>query len=349
MIAVIMAGGIGTRFWPLSRKKNPKQYLKIVSEKSMIQMTVERLLSKIAMNDIYVVTSSDQAELVQRELPHLPLKNIIIEPFGRNTAPCIALSALYLSKSYPQDELMFVLPADHVVQDVDKFLNYLEIGVVAAEESNLVTFGIEPEYPATGYGYIEAAEKYSDTMFNVKQFKEKPDLETAKQFIKEGNFFWNSGMFLWRIDTILKSFEKYLPKISELLENISEKWVLNNTDITAEYEQMPKIPIDIGIMEQAKKRIVVPVNFGWSDVGGWKALYDISEKDESQNVFKTNCTELNSKGCLVISNKKVALIDVDDLVVVDSEDAILITKKDSSEKVKNIVSILEEKKEDKYL
>jgi mannose-1-phosphate guanylyltransferase len=344
-----MAGGIGTRFWPLSRKKNPKQYLKIVSEKSMIQMTVERLLSKIAMNDIYVVTSSDQAELVQRELPHLPLKNIIIEPFGRNTAPCIALSALYLSKSYPQDELMFVLPADHVVQDVDKFLNYLEIGVVAAEESNLVTFGIEPEYPATGYGYIEAAEKYSDTMFNVKQFKEKPDLETAKQFIKEGNFFWNSGMFLWRIDTILKSFEKYLPKISELLENISEKWVLNNTDITAEYEQMPKIPIDIGIMEQAKKRIVVPVNFGWSDVGGWKALYDISEKDESQNVFKTNCTELNSKGCLVISNKKVALIDVDDLVVVDSEDAILITKKDSSEKVKNIVSILEEKKEDKYL
>lgn len=350
MIAVIMAGGIGTRFWPLSRIKKPKQYLKIVSEKSMIRMTVDRLLNKISIKDIYVVTSLAQVELVIREIPELSEKNIILEPFGRNTAPCIALSALYLSRLYKSDELMFVLPADHLIENEDKFIEYLERAVVAAEDKNLVTFGIEPDYPATGYGYIEASEeeKYYK-MFNVKQFKEKPNYETAKKFIDAGNFFWNSGMFLWRIDVILGNFKNLLPKVSQLLEKISNKWENEIVDISAEYEQMPKIPIDIGIMEQAEKRIVVPVKFGWSDVGGWKALYDISEKDENQNVIPVNCTEINSKNCLVISDKKVSLIDIDDLIIVDTKDALLISRKNSSEKVKTIVDLLKKNNEKRYL
>ncbi len=342
MIALIMAGGVGTRFWPLSRESNPKQFLKIVSDKSMLQMTVERLLPKIKMGDIYIVTAQFQVELIKRHIPQLPVENIIIEPFGMNTAPCIALSAQYLTSKYSKSEKMIVLPADHLIAHRNDFLASLDVGEISAEQDNLVTFGIKPNYPATGYGYIEASREIEKGMFNVKQFKEKPDLETAKAFLDAGNFFWNSGMFMWKIETILKAYQDYLPKVTQILEKIQTKWNLKglSADISEEYVQMPKIPVDIGIMEKAEKRAVIPVNYGWSDVGSWKALYDIYPKEENNNVLKCQNETIDSKNNYIHSDKFVALIGVENLVVIDSRDALLIASKDRSEDVKKIVEKL---------
>ncbi len=342
MIALIMAGGIGTRFWPLSRRTNPKQFLNIISEDSMLQMTVKRLQPKIKIEDIYIVTANSQVELTGKHLPCLPQENIIIEPFGMNTAPCIALSAQYLARKYNKNEKMIVLPADHLIANRDDFLASLELGSHSADKDNLVTFGIKPDYPATGYGYIEAGKKIDEQRSFVKQFKEKPDIKTAEQFLSSGNFFWNSGMFMWKIETILDAYKKYLPKVAQILEKINAKWNEDGllADISSEYKLMPKIPVDIGIMEQAEKRVVIPVDYGWSDVGSWKALYDISEKDKNNNVINCENEIINSNNNYVNSKKFVALIGIDNLVVVESDNALLIASKDRSEDVKKIVEKL---------
>lgn len=342
MIALIMAGGVGTRFWPSSRKTNPKQFLNIISEDSMIQMTVKRLHPKIKMEDIYIVTAASQAELTKKHLPKLPSENIIIEPFGMNTAPCIALSAQYLARKYDNSEKMIVLPADHMIAMRDVFLNSLDIGEKSADKNNLVTFGIKPNYPATGYGYIEAGNKIDEQEFSVIQFKEKPDIKTAEMFLNSGNFYWNSGMFMWKIETILEAYQAYLPKVAEVLEKINSRWNDDGVaaDITAEYSLMPRIPVDIGIMEQAEKRVVIPVDYGWSDVGSWKALSDISEKDENNNVINCENEVINSENNYINANKFVALIGVDNLVVVDTKDALLVAQKNCSEDVKKIVERL---------
>ena len=342
MIALIMAGGIGTRFWPLSRKTNPKQFLNIISEDSMLQMTVKRLHAKIKIEDIYIVTAGTQADLTSKHLPCLPQENIIIEPFGMNTAPCIALSAQYLARKYDKNEKMIVLPADHLIALKDDFVASLEIAAAAADKDDLVTFGIKPDYPATGYGYIEACDKIDEHKFSVVQFKEKPDLQTAEQFLNSSNFFWNSGMFMWKIETILNAYKEYLPKVAQILEKIDTRWDEDglSADISSEYAQMPKIPVDIGIMEQAEKRVVIPVDFGWSDVGSWKALYDISDKDKNNNVINCEYETINSNNNYINSKKFVALIGIDDLVVVESDDALLIAKKERSDDVKNIVEKL---------
>ena len=346
MVALIMAGGIGTRFWPLSRESNPKQFLNILSNRSMIQMTVDRMLSQIQIEDIFIVTAASQVELTKKHLPKLPEENIIIEPFGMNTAPCIALSAAYLARKHDENEKMIVLPADHLIALKDDFLASLEVGAESADRDNLVTFGIKPNYPATGYGYIEAGEKIDDLRFNVKQFKEKPDLKTAKEFLEAGNFFWNSGMFMWKINTILKAYQDYLPKISSVLEAINSKWDSEGlqADFSEEYGRMPKIPVDIGIMEQAEKRVVIPVDYGWSDVGSWKALYDISEKDENGNVMNCKNEIIDAENNYVNTDKFVSLIGVGNLIVVESDNAILIADKDRSEDVKKIVEKLKKDK-----
>jgi len=351
MIALIMAGGTGTRFWPLSRKKNPKQFLNIISDESMIQMTVKRLLPKIKIEDIYIVTAGSQSEITKKHLPDLPDENIIIEPFGMNTAPCIAFSAQYLKRKHDKNEIMIVLPADHLIAHTDDFLASLEVGRVYADKNNLVTFGIMPNYPATGYGYIEAGMELQEGTFEVKKFKEKPDLETAKTFLSSGNYFWNSGMFMWKIETIIQAYDKYLPKISQVLADIDISWNKNGlkADISSEYALMPKIPVDIGIMEQADKRVIIPVDYGWSDVGSWKALYDISDKDENNSVLKCENILINSKNNYINTKKFIALIGIEDLIVVESEDAILISKKEKSEDVKKIVEKLKKSKIEKLL
>jgi mannose-1-phosphate guanylyltransferase len=342
MIALIMAGGVGTRFWPLSRTSKPKQFLNIASQRSMIQMTVDRLLPKIAMEDIYVVTGASQVALTQEHLPQMPRENIIVEPFGMNTAPCIALSAAYLQRRYASGDVMVVLPADHLIKDQEAFLASLDAGEAAACQEQLVTFGIQPSYPATGYGYIEGGDELQSGMFNVKQFKEKPDVETAVQFLASGNFYWNSGMFMWKIDTILDAFAAHLPEVMPVLKSINAAWDAQgtNADFAAPYAQMPKLPIDIGIMERAPRRVVIPVNYGWSDVGSWKALYDISETDANNNVLQADVQCINSSGCYVRADKTVALIGAENLIVVDTPDALLVADMKQSEAVKKIVDTL---------
>ncbi len=351
MVALIMAGGSGTRFWPLSRRNRPKQFLQISDEKSMIQLTVERLNGLIPLENIYIVTAQSQVLLVKEHLPKLPTGNIIIEPFGMNTAPCIGLSLAWLYNKIPHSESIIVLPSDHVIRDRSAFLQSLELAEKPASEGYLVTFGIIPDYPATGYGYIEAGESTEDRIFNVKRFKEKPDIETAKEFLKQGNFFWNSGMFFWKFDTIWKAYEKHLPQITALLEEIRFVWKHQNIDasIVDIYAKMPRIPIDIGIMEKAEKRVVIPVDYGWSDVGSWKALSDISAKDEDGNYLPENSSVIDAKNNYISTHKYVSLIGVDNLCVIETDDALLITTKERSEDVKKVVDILTKNKQDNLL
>jgi mannose-1-phosphate guanylyltransferase len=351
MVALIMAGGTGTRFWPVSRKSRPKQFLKISGDKSMIQLTVERVQGAVSMDKIYIVTAQSQVELVRQHLPALPVENIIIEPFGMNTAPCIGLSLAYLHGRIAPDESILVLPADHVIKDKEKFLASLKTAEQPAAEGNLVTFGIVPDYPATGYGYIEAGEQQAEGIFSVKRFKEKPDLETAQAFLQQGNFFWNSGMFYWKYDVIYQAFEEYLPQVASLLEEIRFIWKHQGAqaNIVDIYAKMPKLPIDIGIMEKAEKRSVIPVDYGWSDVGSWKALADISSTDENGNYLPGKHIALDAKNNYINSDKFVSLIGVDNLVVIETEDAILVTTKDRSEDVKKVVDTLAAEKQDNLL
>jgi len=314
-------------------------------------MTVERLLPAVELEKIYIVTAASQVALTKQHLPDLPIDNIIIEPFGMNTAPCIGLSAKYLAMKHDLDESMIVLPADHLIAMEKDFLDSLLTGEKSALEDYLVTFGIKPNYPATGYGYIEAGQSLDTERQIVEQFKEKPDRETAKEFLQAGNFYWNSGMFMWKIETILKAFADYLPKVSGVLDEIGAVWENNglDADFSQLYGKMPRIPVDVGIMEQAEKRVVIPVDYGWSDVGSWKALYDVSEKDAEGNVFRCENENLQSRDNYVYSNKFVAMIGVENLVVIDSGDALLIADKSKSEDVKKIVEKLTADELDKYL
>lgn len=342
MIGLIMAGGSGKRFWPLSRQEFPKQYLKITSDISMIGMTFKRLLEKIEKKNIFIVTSEDQVHLIKENISDISDENIIIEPIGMNTAPAVALSMKYLSERYNGNEVVFVGGADYEIGNLDEFIASLDLAEKAALHGDLVTFGVKPEYPATGYGYIEAGNK-ADFGFKVKTFKEKPDEATAIEFLKDGNYYWNSGMFMWRLDAILEAYSRYLPKVYSLIEGIGNIWKKEgyNADISEIYSKMPKIPVDTGIMEQAENRIVIPVDYGWSDVGSWKSLYEISKKDSSGNVLKCDSFNIDSSCNYVNSQKYVALLGVKNLVVVDTKDVLLITDMDKSENVKDIVSALE--------
>ncbi len=351
MIALIMAGGVGSRFWPLSRKTMPKQFLNIVSEKSMIQMTVERLKPLIDIKDIYVVTSNDQKELVRIHLPELPDENIIAEPFGMNTAPCIALSNLYLKRKYENNETVIVLPSDHLIKDEKNFLEKIKLAEKGADKGYLVTFGIKPDYPATGYGYIEMSEKLFDEIYIVNSFKEKPNLETAKHFLSTGQFLWNSGMFIWKLETIIDEFSKHQPEMMNLIKEISNIWDKEGilASIDEIYKKMPKLPVDIAIMEKAQKKAVIPVDFGWSDVGSWKALYDVLEKDKDNNVIKSENIVIDSKNNLVLSKKLISLIGVENIALIETDDAILLVNMNRTEDVKKVVENLKSNGKKEFL
>ena len=345
MIALIMAGGSGTRFWPKSRKNFPKQFLSVQGRTSMLQKTVERLLAKIAMHDIFIVTGANQVELVTQHLPRLPRENIIVEPFGMNTAPCIALSVEYLKARYADGEIMLVLPADHVIRNVPAFLNSLIPAESEARKGRLITFGIEPDYPATGYGYIEAGEELAPKVREVKRFKEKPDLQTAEQFLASGSFYWNSGMFCWSISAISNAFQSHLGQVSELCKAIGDRWESQgyHTDISDLYSQMPRIPIDIAIMEKADQRGVIPVSYGWSDVGSWKALADITPTGTDGNHFSASGLAVEAKDNYVQSDKFTAIIGLNDICIIDTGDALLVCRKDKAEDVKKVVDYLNQK------
>ena len=348
--AVIMAGGTGTRFWPASTEKKPKQFLNIFGDRTMLQETVDRINALVPPENVWVITNQRYVDLVQEQLPNVPVKNIVGEPVGKNTAPCVAAAAALIEEQHPGDT-MVVLPADHQITQPDKFLSILKSAESKAEDGqSLVTIGIKPDRPETGYGYIEFESGATEThegleVKEVKQFREKPDVETAKEFIASGNFLWNSGMFIWQASTILKQFQKHLLGIFEEAQNLRTSVGTDdqNEAINDFYHACPSISVDYGIMEQAESVFVVPGSFGWNDVGSWRAVYDLRSKDENGNAVQTeHASFAKAKNNLVKSDsdKMIALVGVEDLAVVETDDSILVCKLDESQGVKEVVNKL---------
>ena len=358
---VIMAGGVGSRFWPKSRAKKPKQFLKIFSSKSLIEMTLERTKNIAETKNTIIVSNKIQiAELVKR-LPNFPIDNIILEPLSRNTAPCIGLAAVFIKKTSP-DAVMVVLPSDHLIKNIEQFTKIIKAGIKAAYETKgLITIGIKPTYPATGYGYIQYLDDKPEVEFNgvgvfkVKTFAEKPNLETAKRFLESGDFLWNSGMFIWRVDVILEEIKKHLPEIYQGLTKIEENIGKDKfkSTLEEEYAKMRSISIDYGVMEKTERAYVIRSEFDWSDVGSWEEVYKLGEKDENGNHInapQNNVIAIDTKNCLIeTENKLVATLGVENLVIVNTDDAILICRKDRSQDVRQIVDYLKRKNMSRYL
>jgi mannose-1-phosphate guanylyltransferase len=358
MYAVIMAGGRGTRFWPRSREKKPKHLLDIISEKTIIQETVDRIKPLITPDNILVVTGKKHARALMKQLPEIPSRNIIIEPEGKNTAACIGLAALHIRKIV-SDDIMVVLPSDHAISDSRKFIDVLDAAAkVAAEEDGLVTIGIKPSSIQIGFGYIEQANFFqhigNEDVFRVKSIREKPDFRQAQEFIQSDTFYWNSGMFVWKASTILQEIARWLPDLYAGLMKINE--ALGTPDEAAivprVYRKLKSISIDYGVMEKADNVFMLKGDFGWSDVGSWDALWEISTKDNKGNVLTGggNVIFEDTEGSLVYSPQKlVALVGIKDLIIVETKDALLICKKGRSQEVKKVVEALEEKQLKKYL
>ncbi len=352
--AVIMAGGVGKRFWPQSRRATPKQLLRIAGEESMLRMTVDRLKQVTNVEHILIVTNSEQEEGIRAEIPELPMDNILIEPEGKNTAPAIGLAAILVQHRDP-NAVMGIFPADHYIEDGDAFDNYLHQGITVAKDmKGLVTFGVIPSRPATGYGYIQYHERTNpdEPIYAVKAFAEKPDFETAQLFLNSGDFLWNSGMFVWQVDVILNSFKEFLPEIWDSLNNIrgaigKPVW---NSVLTVEWATLRSISIDYGVMEKAKNVFVVKVDYAWNDVGSWDAVHEMRNKDEAGNVSRGEVLYHNAKNNLVLSEgKTVAMVGVEDLVVIDTKDALLIIPRGQTEKVKDLVDGFEKEQRDSLL
>lgn len=339
MTNIILCGGRGTRLWPISRTLMPKQFVKLFleegaekkDEKSLFQLTVNR--NEKTCNAQYIVSNTEQYFLALDQLEELNKINnkYLLEPVGRNTAPAIALACM----SLPKDEIVLVTPSDHLIKDENEYVNILEKAKELADNNNLVTFGITPTFAETGFGYIE-----SQNTYDVKAFHEKPDFNTATKYLKEGNYYWNSGMFMFKAGVFLEELKKYSSKIYETslkaLENSSKDLI-----IRIKYEDMMNIPedsIDCAIMEKSSKVKVVPSNINWSDVGSFDALFEELPKDENNNTVNKNHVSIDSKNNLIYgSSRKIATVDIEDTIIVDTGDALLVSKKGSSQKVKKIV------------
>ena len=343
--ALIMAGGRGERFWPKSRKNLPKQFLSLTDDgKTMIQLTVERILPLVKMEDIYISTNRDYKELVRRQLPEIPEENILCEPVGRNTAPCIGLGAVHMRKKY-EDAVMYVLPSDHLIKYTSIFLSTLtDAGEVAEQGENLVTLGITPDCPETGYGYIKfLPDQMLGRAFEVDRFVEKPDLETAKEYVASEQYLWNSGMFIWKVSTILKNLETYLPETYQGLNRIAGAIGTEEEEaaLEKEFSAFQSESIDYGIMEKAKHIYILSGSFGWDDVGSWLAVGRIKKSNEFGNVITGNAVTVDTKNCIIQGGKKlIATVGIEDIIVVDTEDALLICEKDSAGNIKKVLENL---------
>ncbi len=352
----IMAGGIGSRFWPMSRTALPKQFLDVLNTgKTLVQWTYERYAKFIPAENIYIVTSEEYVDIVKTQLPMLPIDNILAEPSKKNTAPCIAYISFKLAQINP-DAKCIVAPSDHLILEEDRFqaiaLDALDF---VDHIKALVTLGIQPTHPNIGYGYIqyEGLEVAKD-VFKVKTFTEKPDLEIAKSFLESGDFLWNAGIFAWKISSILTAFEKYQPEMYELFDQ--EKMHFNtpaeNTAIQKIYPQCTNISIDIAIMEKANNVYVMPASFGWSDLGTWNSAYENMEKDYLGNaVASDNVIVIDATKCMINSpkDKLVVVQGLDDFIVVDTKDVLLICSRDKEQSIKEYVAEVKRNKGDKYI
>lgn len=353
LCALIMAGGKGERFWPLSTDTRPKQFLNLLGDKTMIQMTVERLTRLMPLDRIFIVTGEIYKDIVKEQLPNLPERNIILEPVGRNTAPCIALSAQYIKQFY-KDAVIAVLPSDHLIGDDEKFLEILLAGGNFVQENKeaIVTIGITPDRPESGYGYIKFKERISEqtnqsdvamdmdsiNILSVEAFVEKPSKEVAKQYLKEGNYLWNAGMFIWHVDNIIELTRRFIPNTYKIISSIDmtsrEAFI---EQCRSRYPEVDNISVDYAIMEKAEHIHVIPGDFGWDDIGSWFAVERYSDKDEFNNVCKGQVRSIDSNSNLVISSgKPIVAVGVENLLVVESDEVIFVCAKEHLEKLKEI-------------
>lgn len=354
--ALIMAGGRGERFWPKSRKQLPKQFLSLTDDgKTMIQLTVERILPLVPMENIYIATNKDYKNLVLQQLPALPEENILCEPVGRNTAPCIGLGAVHIAKRFG-DAMMMVLASDHLIKFSNMFLNTLKDAcIVAAEDDNLVTVGITPDYPETGYGYIKFISSdsgKSEKAYQVDRFVEKPSLEVAKEYLESEEYLWNSGMFVWKVSSILKNMQKFMPEIYEGLIRIQAVIGTNeeNVVLAKEFQAFISQSIDYGIMEKADHIYTIPGAFGWDDVGSWLAVERIKKSDEFGNFIKGNIITVDTQNCIIQGDTKlIAAVGLENMVVVDTDDVTLICTKDNTGSIKKVLENLRILNREEYL
>lgn len=353
--AVIMAGGAGTRLWPLSRGARPKQLLRLFGGKSLLRQSYERLAAILPADSIYVITGTAHLPLVQEELPELPSRNLFGEPVGRDTVNAVGLAAAILHQRDP-DGYMGIFTADHIINPVDTFAQAVDTGFKVAEDhpDALVTYGIRPSSPHTGYGYVQRGKRIAASVFEVEKFAEKPNITEAMQYVAGGQYYWNSGMFTWRVATILDKIKKHLPSSYDSLVACGKAWDTPTRDRTINeiYPKLLKISIDFAVMEKADRVIVVEMNCQWIDVGSWTALEQVVGGDADGNVtIASNSLNLGSRGNIIISADEhlVATIGVDDLVIVHDKDATLICTKRDAQGIKELVNKIRERYGSAYL
>jgi mannose-1-phosphate guanylyltransferase len=349
--AIIMAGGSGTRFWPRSRRDRPKQLLRLAGESTMLQQTVARVEHLVPPERVFIITGADQADATRAQLPELPARNVVAEPSPRDTAPCIALAAGIVASKDPSG-MMIVMPADHVIEPVEAFRTSIRAaaGVVDDDPTALVTFGITPTRPETGYGYIERGELLESRLgipvYRVLQFREKPDRSTAERFLSAGNFLWNSGIFAWRARTILDEIREHQPRLGEGFSPILDAiGTPDEPEALARYfPQLDRVPIDKAVMEHARNVRMLEVPYDWNDVGDWRAVSTLLERDAAGNAIQGHVVARDTRDSIIISDDGgiVATLGIDDLVVVHSGKATLVARKDRLDELKALVESLAE-------
>ncbi|WP_324716934.1 mannose-1-phosphate guanylyltransferase [Carboxydochorda subterranea] len=375
LVAVIMAGGRGERFWPLSRRARPKQLLNLDGSRSLIQQAVERVLPLTGPERVLVVTGREYADSIREQLPELPASSILVEPAGKNTAACIGLAAVHLSRvpgPWGPDPIMLVLPADHVVRDGEAFRRVVRAAAAAALRHPLVTLGIWPTRPETGYGYIELGERAAVAqgydVYRVQRFVEKPDRVLARRYVTDGRHLWNSGMFVWRTGAIREAIATYMPALHEGLERIAAAWGGPDHARTAAdvYARLDSVSIDYGVLERAREIAVIPADFGWDDAGSWPALERLFSPDEDGNVVQGgHHVGIDTSQCIVFVNgepsrstdpartgrrpRLVATLGVRDLVIVETEDVTLVCAKDRAQDIKHLLAALRAGEQEAYL
>ena len=357
--AVIMAGGGGTRLWPISRKDSPKQLLPLLGQETLFQSTVRRLDQLFPPERILVVTVAEQAEQMKVQVPEIPLENYLIEPEPRGTASVVGLAAAVLKRRDP-DAMMAILTADHFIRNKDLFRYLVRTAFQVAARDYLVTLGITPTFPSTGYGYIEQGNvldgDYQYPVYQVKRFKEKPDQETAEKLLRAGDHSWNSGMFIWKVDAILSEIKRQMPELAETVHAIADVWDTNHRDhvVKERWTPLKSQTIDYGIMEKAERVAVLPAGgLGWSDVGSWDSLFEVLFPDINGNVpMNVQSLLLDTHNTLVYGKndeRLIVTIGLDDFVVVDSGDVLMICKTDQSQRVRDVVEHLKKHKQEKFL
>lgn len=355
---LILAGGGGTRLWPMSRKNLPKQLVPLIDERTMFKTSVDRLNPLFPPERIYIVTGKDYAAALKAEASHIPPENFIIEPYGKDSAPAAALAIGIIHKRDPLATVA-LLTADHHIAKVDEFLGVLRAAYQIANDRHIVTLGISPTYPATGFGYIRQGEEITKVRghncYHAVKFTEKPDAVTAAQFVTSGEYTWNSGMFIWRTEHALSEFERQQPAIRAALDELEPTIDTPQfeTALNVIWEKMPRISLDFAVMEGAERMVIIPVDIGWSDVGSWDSLYEVLDPDEAGNRFKGKKSDehiiLETSNTMIYSDRLTVAIGIEDTIIIDTDDVLLICRKDHSQSVKDVVNHLRTSHKDDYL